>query len=146
MGFAKKHWELSCFGYVFLSFFFTLQYCIGFAIYQHASTTGVHVFPILKPPPTSLPIPSLWVIPVHQPKHPVSSIKPGLSIYFKYDKIHVSMLFSQIIPPLPSHTESKSLFFISVSETGQPSECSSVYVNIVFFLWGSGPMSATAGS
>ena len=46
---------------------------------------------------------------------PVSCIEPGLVICFTYGNIHVSMLFSQIIPPLPSPTESKSLFFISVS-------------------------------
>ena len=68
---------------------------------------------------TSLPRPS----PFHpsgssqctSPKHPVSCIEPGLAIHFTYDIIHVSMPFSQIIPPLPSPTESKRLFYTSVS-------------------------------
>ena len=46
---------------------------------------------------------------------PVSCIELGLVIYFTYGNIYVSMLFSQIVPPSPSPTESKSLFFISVS-------------------------------
>ena len=83
----------------------TLQCCIGSATYHHESAAGVHIFPILNLPPTSLPIPSLRVIPVHQPQG--SYIEPGLAISFFYDIAHVSMTFLQIIPPSPSPTESK---------------------------------------
>ena len=49
------------------------------------------------------------------PKHPVSCIEPRLAISFLYDIIHISVPFFQIIPPSPSPTESKRLFYTSVS-------------------------------
>ena len=88
----------------------TLQYCITFAIHQHESATGIHIFPILNPPPSSLPVPSLWVVPLHQPQASRIMHRTWTAIHFIYDIIHVSMPFSQIIPPSPSATESKRLF------------------------------------
>ena len=100
----------------------TSQYCIGFAIHQHESTMGVHVFPILNPLPPPSPYHPSGSSQCTSPKHPVSCIEPGLAIHFTYDIIHVSMpksshppKSSQIIPPSPSRTESKRLFYTSVS-------------------------------
>ena len=84
-------------------------------MYQHESATGIHLCPILNPLPSSLPIPSLWVIPVHQPQASSTCIEPGLVTRFIYHIIHVPMPFSQIISPSPSPTESKRLFYTSVS-------------------------------
>ena len=93
----------------------TLQYCIGFAIHQHAAATGVHVFTILNPIPPPSPYHPSGSSQCTSPKHLVSCIESGLATCFIYDIIHVSMPFSQIIPPFPSPTESKILFYTSVS-------------------------------
>ena len=95
-------------------YFFTLQYCIGFAIHQHASATGVHVFPSWTPLPPLSPYHPSGSSQCTSPKPPVSCIEPGLAICFLYDIIHVLMPFSQIIPT-HTHTESKILFYTSVS-------------------------------
>ena len=114
-------WETSSLGWINLFFFkfiyfnwrlITLQYCIGFAIHQHESSMGVHSVPHPEPPSPYHPSGSSQCT---SPKHPVSGIKPGWAIHFTYDIIHVSMPFSQIIPPSPSPTESKRLFYTSVS-------------------------------
>ena len=82
------------------------------AIHQHELAMCP---PILKPPPTfSSPYPSA----LSQSTSfgcPVSCRELALVIYFTYGNAHVSMLFSQIILPSPSPTESRSLFFTSVS-------------------------------
>ena len=93
-----------------------LQYCSGFC---HILTWIGHRCTCVPHPETPLPPSS----PSHpsgssqctSPEHPVSCIKPELTIYFTYSNIHVSMLFFQIIPPSPSPTESTRLFYTSVS-------------------------------
>ena len=93
----------------------TLQYCIGFAIHQHESAMGVHVFPVLNLPSHFPPCTIL----LGHPSAPAPSILYLASNldwqFISYMILYVSMPFSQIIPPSPSPTESKNLFYTSVS-------------------------------
>ena len=107
--------------FIFNSFFFLFLkillffYCSGFC---HTLKWNSHRFTCVPhhDPPFHLP---LHPIPLGPPSHqvwvPVSCIQPGLVICFTPDNIHVSMLFSRNIPPSPSPTESKRLFYTSVS-------------------------------
>jgi len=96
--------------------YLTLQYCIGFAIYQNESATGIPVFLILNLPPSSLPIPSLWVVPVHQPQ--ASSI---VHRTWTGDSFHIwyYTYLNAILPIHPtlslSHRVQKTVLYISVS-------------------------------
>ena len=89
-----------------------------FTIHQHEFATGIYVFPYSHPE-HPLPVPSPpYSSGLSQSTGfgcPASCIKLALAMYFTYGNVHVLILFSQIIPPSPSPTESKSLFFTSVS-------------------------------
>ena len=123
---TKKAWNIKetwvlVFGFVFVSFFpwtlfFFLTLFYFTILYWFCHTlTWIHHRCIRAPNPESPshPISSLWIIPVHQPQ--ASRIEHRLVIRFLPDSIHVSMPFSQIIPPSPSPSESKSPFYTSVS-------------------------------
>ena len=94
----------------------TLQYCIGFAIHQHESAMGIHMFPILNAPPTSLPISSLWVIPVQQPQASCILHRTWTGDSFL---IWYYTCFNAIFPNHPtlslSHRVQKTVLYISVS-------------------------------
>ena len=105
-----------CCLFFILFYFLILHYCIGFAVYQNVSTTGIHVFPILNTPPFSLPIPSLWVIQVHQPQASSIEHRTWTGYFFH---IWYYTCFNAILPNHPtlslSHRVRKTVLYISVS-------------------------------
>ena len=88
---------------------------VDFAIHWHESALGVHGPLSWTPLPPPSPSHPSGLSQCTGSQCPVSCFKLGLVIYLTYDNIHFSMQFSQIIPPSPSPTESRSLFFTPVS-------------------------------
>ena len=125
----RRKWQPTPVFIFFLIIFLFLKYKCIYFIWRLITFNIVLVLPYINMNPprvytcsqswTLLPPPS----PYHasgssqctSPKHPVSCTEPRLAIHFLHDIIHVSMPFSQIIPPSQSPTGSKSLFYTSVS-------------------------------
>ena len=98
-----------------LILFLNLKHCISFAKHQNESAIGIHVLPILNPPPSSLPYHPSGSSQCTSPKHPVSCIEPGLTTRF----IHDITRFNPILPNLPTlslfNRVHKTVLYISVS-------------------------------
>ena len=103
-------------------FYFTILYWFShtlpyiFVIHWLESAMSVHVFPILNPLPTCLPIPSLWVTPVHQPRESCIMHQTWTG-----DSFHIWYFtcFDIILPYHPtltlSHRVQKTIQYICVS-------------------------------
>ena len=77
------------------------------AIHQHESVTCTHAAPPSSPHASGLSQSTGFGF-------PAAYIKLPLAICFTYGNVYIPLLFSQIIPPSPSPTVYKSLFFISM--------------------------------
>ena len=94
----------------------TLQYCIRFAIHQYESATGIHMFLILNPSPSSFPVSSPWVIRVHQPQayYILHQTWTGDSFLIWYYTCFNAILPNHPTLPL-SHRVQKTVLYICVS-------------------------------
>ena len=114
---AFHHSSLKAKRDIFFKFYFIFKLYIIVLVLQNIKMNPPQVYMCspswtLLPPPS--PYPPSGSSQCTSPKHPVSCIESGQATRFIHDILHVSMPFSQILPPSPSPPESIRLFYTSV--------------------------------
>ena len=110
-----RRWYIPCIFiyFFFFKFYFIFKLYITVLVLPNIKMNPPQVYmcsPILNPNPSCLPIPSLWVVPVHQPQ--ASSIVHRTWTGNSFQTWYFTC-FNAILPNLP--TLSLSLFYTSVS-------------------------------
>ena len=111
--FITQSFSLFLFFILFFNFTILYWFCHISTWIRHRYTCVPHPETFSLLPPCTVPLgrPSARAPPSIQ----YQCIEPGLVTHFIYDIIYVSKSFSQIIPPSPSRTKSKRLFYTSMS-------------------------------
>ena len=84
----------------------------------------IHMFPILNTPPSSLPVPSLWVVPVHQPQASSIMHRTWTGDSFRIWYASVTFYFSDELDSLCELNSAD--FWNSVSAVWSSRQCLSV--------------------
>ena len=120
--------------------YFTLQYCIGFAIHWHESTTGVHVFPNMNP----LPLPSPYISLGHPHAPAPSILHPASDLDWWFDSYMIVYMFQCHSPksshpvPLPQSPKDCSIYLsILLSRIqGYPYHLSKFHIYVLVYCIG----------
>ena len=127
---VNQDWLISHYLFILIGGQWLYNIVVVFAIDWYELAMGVHVSPHPNPPPTSLPTPSLWVVPVHQLWVPFFMHRTWtghLCHIWEYTCFHAISLKSshpRLLPQIPALYQSLFIEHLSnIRHSAKPLSC-----------------------